>query len=125
LGGIHDWGTHNLTEILEGYVTFPASWSFPSVYQSALYLLPGSCAQVYIDGNLVQSQCGYPMFSSGSNANHIDWKKIRDATDVPDQNGNKNIPLYSLSQSTMNDFNWVNFKARFFDVLISVLVLLG
>jgi hypothetical protein len=103
---IHDWGTHNLTVTLEGYVTFPAT-----VYQTALYLLPGSCAKVYIDGTLAQTQCGYPRLPGKSqDASHIDWQEIMEATDLEDQYGYNDIQVYSTARSVLNKFSWVSLE---------------
>jgi hypothetical protein len=103
---MHDWGTFNITVTLEGYITIPLT--VPRMYKSALNLFPGSCAQVYLDGNLVHSQCGYPVFSiGGRNASHIDWAGVRAAT--LDVGGSYyGVPTSRIAKSIMNSLNWVS-----------------
>jgi hypothetical protein len=115
---MHDWGTFNISVTLEGYITIP--WSTPAVYQSALNLLPGSCAKVYLDGMLVQNQCGYPVFNPNGgnlNASHIDWAGIRDVTSDIDYIQNfgtdYQVPLSSIAKSVMNSMIWVRFDFSF------------
>jgi hypothetical protein len=75
------------------------SGSFPGNYQTGVALMAGSCADVYLNGNLVQSQCGYFMFPGGGNASHIDWEEMQR---LGSDNGYADI-------SYGYDYDWLSF----------------
>jgi hypothetical protein len=102
---LHDWGTFNISVTLEGYVNL-SRWTIPGRYQTALSLLPDSCAQVYLNGSLVQDQCGYPKFVGGANASHVDWRQLRET--VIDYAEDELNPIAVLAKSTLNTLNWVS-----------------
>jgi hypothetical protein len=102
---LHDWGTFNITVTLEGYLSH--SWTLFKSYQTALYLLPGSCAQVYVYGKLVQDSCGYPQFATGYNASQFDWDELKNATDNLEGDDQTRIPIPTVVNNVMRTLNWV------------------
>jgi hypothetical protein len=104
---IHDWGTHNITITFEGEATI---WE-TETYSTGLLLSPGSCADVFLNGSLVQSQCGYPMFLSGANASHIDWDEVKELGldfDMSDlASTSEDVNLFGIAKNMKNNLNWV------------------
>jgi hypothetical protein len=106
---VHDWGTHNLTITLEGYVT---QWDTSKIFQTAVKIAPWSCAQVFIGGNLVQDVCGYPQFYTGVNASQFEWAEYRRVTSDLGGEGYDfgTIPVEDISIRMMNTNKWVRFQ---------------
>jgi hypothetical protein len=110
---LHDWNTFNISITVEGFLTFPPYFlPIPGTYETALYLLPQSCAQVYIESNLVHKQCGNSKFKGGADASHIDWNYVKELGIETDRYDyiTGDVPFSSISNSIVNKSTWVSIQ---------------